>query len=37
MIWIWSIFVVVYCLSMLFTGLKDLGEIDNILKNKNGR
>ncbi len=40
--WGFSIFIVVWCFSILFTGLKDINEIDDIMKEnhkkiKNGK
>jgi hypothetical protein len=32
--WGFSIFVVVWCFSMLYTGIKDMNDIDDIMKKK---
>lgn len=35
--WGFSIFIVVWCFSILLTGLKDMNEIDDIMKDRKSK
>jgi hypothetical protein len=32
--WGFSIFIVVWCFSMLYTGIKDMNDIDDVMKDR---
>ena len=35
--WGFSIFVIIWCFSMLYTGIKDMNDIDDIMKDRKSK
>jgi hypothetical protein len=37
MTWIFSIIIVIWCFSMLYTGIKDMNDIDDIMNDRKSK